>query len=265
MNRDFSKEAILSHLTTKRIGKELFFFEETGSTNRDAKEYAAKNMGEAVFVAASQTEGRGRMTRSFVSPKGKGIYLSVLLRPNLSATDINTVTLLAAVAVSDAIDELTGKLPSIKWTNDLYFDGKKICGILTECALESDGGLKHLIIGIGVNLYETADDFPEELREKAGSVFSQTGLTVDRAELAACILSKLERLIFEEHFPKNKASFLQSYKDRMLYLNETVDVTSAKGDFSAVVRDLDEEGRLVVEADGKLLTLNSAEISIRGQ
>ena len=261
----FSLREIQKRLKTEKIGKNLVFLEETGSTNADAKHYAASHEEEAVFAAAFQTGGKGRLSRSFSSPRGMGIYLSALLRPDLEAKEINSVTLMAAVAVADAIQALAGVDPSIKWINDLYLNGKKICGILTECAVEAETGkVQYLVIGIGVNLSEKPEDFPEEIRDRASSVYQETGKKLSRSELTAEILFQLEKYFYRQGFPKNKEIFLQKYRDRLLYLGEEIQVIGLKESYPAIALDIDEEGCLLVKtANGEKKALNSGEISIR--
>ena len=147
------------------------------STNRTAKLLALEGTAHGTLVlAGGQTAGRGRLGRSFASPAGKGVYCSVVLRPPLPAANAQTATIGAAVAVCRAVQMLCGLELAIKWVNDLYYKGKKVCGILTEAGTDLESGqLEWLVVGIGLNLTATAEDFPPELAAKAGSLYPCPG------------------------------------------------------------------------------------------
>ena len=266
LNDRYSAEAMTDLLRTLTVGRPTLFFEQIDSTNSYAKLHAAEGGSHGtVIVAASQTAGRGRMGRSFSSAQEMGIYLSVLLRPQLKVTDLMSVTLLAAVAVKETIGKMTGVSPAIKWTNDIYLNGKKCCGILTEGSVRpEDGMLEHLIIGIGVNLTQRPDDFPEELRKIATSILHETGVRLSRAAFTVELLLSLEQLFCDGKFPENKDEVLARYRDALLFLGERVTVHTAKGSYPATAIDIDGEGRLIVERDdGLRQALESGEISVR--
>ena len=262
----FSGYEIERRLTTKVLGRPLYFFDSIDSTNIRARQLAAEGAPHGtVVVAARQTAGKGRLSRRFESPEGHGVYLSILLRPSLPLQEVNTATLLAAVAVADTVEELTGVRPSIKWTNDLCLNGRKLCGILTECAVEGESGrVEYMVSGIGLNLYQQIEDFPPELQKIAGSVLSETGVRVARADYAACLLKHFEALFEEGHFPENKKAVLERYRKGLFFLGQTVEVRGFAESYPAKALDIDDEGRLLVErADGRIVALNSGEISIR--
>ena len=169
--------------------------EVTGSTNDDVRELAAQGAPElSVVVASQQTVGKGRRGKPFFSPGEVGIYLSILVRPQLHLQDAWMLTGAAAIAVCDAIEEAVGKKAQVKWVNDVYLGDRKVCGILTEgvADLES-GGLSHAVVGIGVNVYEPEGGFPEELASKAGYLCDErTGNLRNR--LAACIIARFAKL-----------------------------------------------------------------------
>ena len=262
----YSAYEINHRLTTQVIGHPIIFLDEVDSTNTYAKNLGAsggKN-GTAV-VAARQTAGKGRLTRKFESPEGCGVYLSILLRPQLQVSDINCITLMTAVVVADTVEELCGVRPTIKWTNDVYLNGKKLCGILTECSIEGESGaVEYAVVGIGTNLGQAADDFPEEIRGIATSVFQETGVRIERADYAAALLKNFERYFYGQKFPENKASFLEQYRKDLFFLGQEVDVVGMSEQYAAVALDIDGEGRLLVRTeDGRINALNSGEISIR--
>lgn len=186
-----SQAGIRRHLKTE--GLRLRYYDEIGSTNTALKELA--NAGEPAglaLIAGRQSAGRGRMGRSFYSPGDTGVYLSLLLRPRLPAAEATGLTACAAVAVAETLEELSGRKAQIKWVNDVFMDGKKVCGILTEASLDCESGLvNYAVVGIGVNALTPPGGFPPELREIAGSVFPERRLPELRCRIAAGILDRL--------------------------------------------------------------------------
>ncbi len=174
------------------IGRDIHVFQETASTNDIAEKFARDGAREGVVVfAESQTKGRGRLGRKWVSPGRKGLWFSLLLRPELPPQEITQLTVMSATALRRAIQKVTGLPAQIKWPNDILIGGKKIAGILTELSAEVDR-VRHVIIGMGVNVNFTADDFPAELRATATSLRVESGQEHSRAELATAILQELE-------------------------------------------------------------------------
>ena len=237
--------------------------EELGSTNTVLKELA--NRGESAglaLVAGRQTAGRGRMGRSFYSPEDTGVYLSLLLRPALPAAEATRITACAAVAVAETLEELSGRAAQIKWVNDVFMDGRKVCGILTEASLDCESGqLSYAVVGIGVNALEPAGGFPEELREIAGSVFRERTLPELRCRIAAGILHRLWRYCggatLEDCFP--------AYRDRSLVLGRQVELLSpGREPESARVLDLEPDYALRVRlVDGSERAVRSGEVRVR--
>ena len=177
----------------KVIGRDIRVFEETGSTNDVVEKLARDGVGEGVVVfAESQTKGRGRLGRKWISPGRKGLWFSVLLRPNLHPSAATQLTVAAATALVRGIRSQTGLEPQIKWPNDILLNGRKIAGVLTELSAELDR-VKHVILGIGVDVNLTTTDFPAELRKLATSLRIESGRTWRRADLAAAMLIELEQ------------------------------------------------------------------------
>jgi BirA family biotin operon repressor/biotin-[acetyl-CoA-carboxylase] ligase len=177
---------------TKVIGRDIQVFEQTTSTNDVIEKLARDGVKEGVVVfAESQTKGRGRLGRKWVSPARKGLWFSVLLRPDLRPQETTQLTVAAATALRRAIHDETGLSPEIKWPNDILIRGKKVAGILTELSAEVDR-VKHIILGIGVDVNLVAGEFPPELRKTATSLKIETGETITRAELAVAILRELD-------------------------------------------------------------------------
>ncbi len=186
-------EVVLAYLrNTGVIGKRYHFFPVVDSTNRVARDMAERGEPEGAVVAADyQTAGRGRKGRRWHSPAGRNLYFSVILRPSISAAFIYHVTMLASVAVCQALRELEVDA-LIKWPNDVYVSGKKICGVLTEADLLSSG-VNYLVVGVGVNVNAGPEDFPEDVRGIATSLLMEKGIRFNRAKLLARILLLMDR------------------------------------------------------------------------
>lgn len=181
-------------LKTNFIGKNIHYEETVDSTQKIAHQLASEGVPEGtVILAEEQLSGRGRMDRKWHSPKYTGIWMSLILRPNILLTKAPQLTLLTAVSVVQAIEELTSLTPEIKWPNDILINGKKVTGILTELQAEADR-IHSIIVGIGINVNQRLDDFPEELHDKASSLLIETGEPVPRAELIRAIFTRFEKL-----------------------------------------------------------------------
>ncbi len=214
-----------------------------------------------VLVAEQQTEGRGRLHRRFYSPPGSGLYLSLLLRPSLTAEAASLMTTAAAVAVAEAIAEVTGVETRIKWVNDVYANGRKVCGILTEASMDMEsGGLSYAVVGIGVNVTDPPDGFPPELAEIAGSLYGTARCSSDvRSRLAAAIIRRF--LAFYAQLEQKP--FLEAYRRRSLLDGKTVTYTADGETHTAVVRGIDDDLRLLVTTEnGDERALSSGEVSI---
>ena len=229
--------------------------EVTGSTNDDIRVLAEKGKKEgAVMIAGEQTAGKGRHGHSFYSPKDSGLYMSILLRPSLPASQSLMITTAAAVAVSQAIGELTGTDPVIKWVNDIFIGGRKVCGILTEASLTAGGVMDHAVLGIGVNVAESA--FPEDIRDTAGTLGADAGI---RAKLAGLILTRFFRIY--DDLPSN--AYMEEYRRRSFLIGRNVAYERGSMRYTGRVAGIDDEARLIVERDGTVDILSSGEISVR--
>lgn len=223
-------------------------FERLGSTNDYARQRAAAGEPEGIVVIASeQWAGRGRMGRAFFSPAGTGLYMSLLLRPALAPEDAPLVTPAAAVAAAEAIEAVAGKKTAIKWPNDIFISGKKVCGILCEASLPD-----YAVLGIGVNIAEPPGGFPAELRETAGWVFDENG-PAHRAPLAAEILNRFMAI----YSALPELGFREGYSSRLLSLGR--EIRTADG--TAVILGIDSRfGLRLRYADGAEITKTSGEI-----
>ena len=240
----------------------LLYFESIDSTNTRAKELALQGVPHGtVLLADHQTGGRGRRGRSFHSPAGSGIYMSVLLRPKCPASQLMHLTCAAAVALCDAVKNACGFRPGIKWTNDLVYGQRKLAGILTELGFDARGNVDWAIVGMGINCTQAEHQFPEEIRSMAGSLASVSGKSVDRAKVAAAMMDALYRMDITE-----KDKILAQYRADCVTLGKEVSVVRADGIIHhCTALDIDQEGALIVRhPDGTLETVSSGEVSIRG-
>lgn len=246
------------------IGREIIRLDSIDSTNTHLMSLAAQGAEEGLVVMADrQTAGRGRRGRSFQSTEGLGLYLSVLVRPNIPAIDAPELTAWTAVAVCDGIQAACGKRPQVKWINDLIANGRKLGGILTELALNPDGTLSHVVVGIGINVKHRRKDFDPELQDMATSLAQWLDREVDRNELADHILTALDEMY--HHLPHDRAEFLSRYRSDCVTLGRNVRVLSADRATPAVAEDIDEHFRLQVRyEDGSTAVLNAGEVSVRG-
>ena len=231
----------------------VFLFSSIDSTNSEAKRHAMRGgASPALFLAEEQTAGRGRMGRSFFSPKSTGIYLSILFPTDDALSDPVTATTASAVAARRAILQITGLELGIKWVNDLYLKGKKVCGILAESFFV--GQERFLIVGVGVNLSTT--EFPEELLGKAGSLFSEE--TNLRDTLAVELAKQLLSLLC------NPRDFMDEYRAASIVLGKEITYLQNQMDYCGVAESIDDLGRLTVRhKDGTSALLASGEISLR--
>lgn len=252
MNKILSGSEITSFLPEKYSSMPLFCYELTDSTNRVAKDFSAKTPLPFLVVADSQTAGRGRLGRSFYSPASSGIYMSLTVGGFDALSDAVFVTSAAAVAVTDAIIKLVDKTPQIKWVNDVYLDGKKVCGILVE-SVPTDAGFA-AVVGIGVNM--TTADFPEDISDIAGSVKTDVPREKMIAEITANLLEICKN-------PDDK-SFLEKYKSRSMLLGR--EITYKEGDTVSLATaiDIDYSGGLVIrDSSGNVRTLSSGDVTVR--
>ena len=237
----------------------LYRYETVDSTNTVCKTLAQQGAEDGTAViAARQTAGRGRLGRRFESPAGKGIYLSLVLRPGLPMTEAQAVTVSAAVAVCRAVKRLCGLDLGIKWVNDLYYNGKKVCGILTEAGADIESGqLEWLVVGIGLNLISRPEDWPEELRPIAGSLYPGGPAPVSRAALAGAIARELLGLC-------PAFDCLDEYRARCFVPGHWVTVCTGTEIYAAQALSIDDAGRLVVQREGgRIEALRCGEVTIR--
>ena len=264
-----SKNAVLRYLGDAAPLYDVEVLQQVDSTNSYLKRMAHELRGVQsraadapwhAVIASSQQAGRGRMGRTFVSPAGSGVYLSVFLTPRLSAQRAVRITTAAAVAACRAIEACTDRQPRIKWVNDILIDGKKTCGILTEASIDLEsGGLDWAIMGIGFNVYEPEGGFPEELKTIAGPIATERQRDL-RSRLAALFLRNFHEICDE----LESGGFAPEYKRRSFLIGQPIHVIRDGSMRPATALDIDEECRLLVRyEDGATEALSSGEVSVR--
>lgn len=241
---------------------QLEYYDTIDSTNNRARVLAENGAPEwTVVMADQQTAGRGRIGRQFYSPVASGIYMSVVVRPDCAVHYANMLTIAAAAAVSEAIEAVCNKKTQIKWVNDCFVDGRKISGILTEASVGvEEQRLRYAVVGIGINVSAPAGGFPAELENIATSIFDTPRTTLVRAPLAAEVLQRF-RAYAEQLLER---AYLPSYRAHLMVLGRQVTLVRGKEREEVLVRDLTEDGALVVEdAQGHIKEVVSGEVSLR--
>jgi BirA family biotin operon repressor/biotin-[acetyl-CoA-carboxylase] ligase len=265
MNHSPLKEEIIRQYLPPELNTlPVLVFPELASTNDTARELARQGAPDGtVIIADHQTGGRGRRGRSFFSPPGVGLYLTMIFRTELPAAQAVQITTMASLAAARAMDEAAGTQTQIKWINDIYLNGHKLCGILADGAPNGQGGFDYVAVGIGINVNTPAEAFPEELRTIAGSLYSETGRITDRNRLAALLIAHL--LHCRDGLTQHLAQHMDEYRRRSCVLGKSVRVYGGGCDGApGVAVDIDNDGHLLVQMDtGKYRLLNSGEITIR--
>ncbi len=264
----YSESEIASRLQTKWAGRRLVFFESTGSTNPDAKRFAEEGAPHGTTVVADrQTAGRGRRGRSWESPAGRSIYFTSIVRPAFVPDKASMITLVMALSVAEAIQEVTGLPTGIKWPNDIVVNGKKVVGILTEMSMTPEmNEIQFLVAGVGVNVnQESLEEFPEELRGTATSLKIESGRQFDRAALLAEILARFEESYETFERTVDLSGLRARYESRLVGRNAVVRVLDPAGEYTGISRGITETGELIVEKEsGERTLVYAGEVSVRG-
>ncbi len=256
-----SAESIRPFLKGDALNFDLDVRQRVDSTNTIAKDMASQGAKEGkVIIASEQSKGRGRMGRTFYSPQETGIYFSIILRPKLNLEDSLLITSTAAVIVAEAMEKVAPVEAKIKWVNDIFINKKKVCGILTEAAIDLENGcLEYAVLGIGINI--NTNIFPKEISSLAGSLFDKKpNDSPIRSLLLAEILNKMA--VCMNSF--DNKSYIQKYRERSFLIGKDILVIKGKEKTPALAIDIDHKARLVVEYEDKSQeTLSSGEVSIR--
>jgi BirA family biotin operon repressor/biotin-[acetyl-CoA-carboxylase] ligase len=247
----------------KVVGRDIRVFEETGSTNDVVEKLARDGVKEGVVVfAESQTKGRGRLGRKWISPARKGLWFSVLLRPDLRPQAATQLTVAAATALVRAIGEQTGIAPEIKWPNDILIKGRKVAGVLTELSAELDH-IKHLILGIGVDVNLNASEFPADLRKQATSLKTETGRALQRSDLAAAILRELDR-DYERIRQHRFECIADEWEQQCATLGRRVSIQIGARVLHGQAESLDDDGALLLRTEhGRLERVIGGDVTLQ--
>ena len=246
-------------LDTEFMGQSIVHYDQLDSTNELAKKQADNNVQEgAVVLTEQQKTGKGRIGRQFCSPQG-GIWLSCILRPNLKPVLATRATYIASLALAKTIEELTDLKPSIKWPNDVLIDGYKVSGILTEMGAELDQ-INYLVVGIGVNANIKKESLPTELHNKATTLYHELGKKIDRVKFVQTLLKFIEKIYLKiDDF----SVVLEEWKQYSYTLGEEIIITNPQEETQGLAVDIDSDGALIVEVDGKEEKIYSGDVSIR--
>ncbi len=256
-----SEFAVKKYLSKECAEIRVIVRDEVTSTQTVLKELGDKGeAGNLVLIAHRQTAGKGRLGRSFEAPKNSGLYMSILLRPKFTAEKALFITTAAAVATAKGIKLVTGKETSIKWVNDVYYQNKKVCGILTEANLDFEsGGLNYAVLGIGVNITEPPGGFPEEISKVAAALYETAPPERIRARLAAEILNSF--MGYYNHLEEK--AFMEEYRKRSFLTGREIVFTQGDISESGTVVDIDDSARLIVKLDsGETKAYMAGEVSI---
>lgn len=257
-----SEAELRSNRKTDWAGQEIYYFDTIDSTNTRAKQYAEEGHANGtLIVAGEQKAGKGRRGRSWSSPKGTGIFMTLMLKPDIAPNNASMLTLVAALSIAKAIEDVAELEVGIKWPNDIVANGKKIVGILTEMSAQIDY-INHVVIGVGINVHN--EDFPEEIKETASSILLESGKRVNRAEI-------IEK--FLEYFEKYYAVFLETedmerlvkeYDSMLVNRGRMVRVLDPKEPFEGKAMGITKKGELIVDTWESRKLVSSGEVSVRG-
>jgi BirA family biotin operon repressor/biotin-[acetyl-CoA-carboxylase] ligase len=254
-------ENILKNLNTRRIGKECYVFQELDSTNDQAKRMANVGADEGmVFVAETQTKGRGRLQRPWASAKGRGLWFSIILRPDILPENAAEIVFMTAVAVCGALKVYTGLSCFLKWPNDILWRSKKLCGILTEMSVTS-GKVDYVVVGIGINVNQSRTDFPEEFGAQAASLAMASGTEWDRAPLLHKVLHSMDTT-YDDYLTWGFATILNRWKSLCGIFNQHVRIESLGEVIEGTALDVDEQGGLLIGAPSGIQRVTVGDVAV---
>ncbi len=261
---DLMTEAeIKSLMHTEWVAKEVLYFDTIDSTNTKAQELAEKGYPSGTLVVADKQEsGKGRRGRSWVSPSGTGIFMTLMIKPDINPNNASMLTLVAALAVAKAITSVTGEEAMIKWPNDIVVNGKKVCGILTEMNAQFDY-INHIVVGIGINVHN--ESFPEEISQMASSLMIEAGgKRFHRAQIIAETMSYFEQ--YYDTFLKTQdlSALVREYDKLLVNRNKSVRVLDPKEPFDGKAMGITSKGELIVDTWESRKLVSSGEVSVRG-
>ena len=256
-------QRIKEDIRCKWMSKEIVYFEEVGSTNIEATRLAAEGKEHGTLVLAdSQSGGRGRRGRNWHTPKGTSIAMSIILKPQMEAEHASMLTLVQAMAVAKAVEDVSGLDAQIKWPNDILVNEKKVCGILTEMNLEGTK-IGSVIIGTGINVNQ--DEFPGEIADIATSLKKETGDAFFREELIKKICQYFEKYYETFMQTKDVSAIIEEYNARLISAGRSVRVLDPKEEFAGEAQGINSKGELLVKKEnGGIVNVYAGEVSVRG-
>lgn len=258
-------EEIVSRLHTRWMARNCIYLDSVDSTNNYAKRIAEEGAADGTLVIADlQTGGKGRRGRSWSAAKGTNVMMTLLLRPGIRPEHASRLTLLMAMAVADGIRRVTGLEAGIKWPNDVVVHGKKVCGILTEMNTEVDY-INYVVIGTGINVNQKQEDFPEEIRETASSLYAELGSQVSRAALTVCVMEALEKYYEVFLQTEDLSALYEDYNKICVNCGHEIRVLEPGNEYTGTTDGIDQNGELVVrKTDGTVTRVYAGEVSVRG-
>lgn len=261
-SKKLSADEIYLGLHTEEIGRSVYFYETVPSTQKLAKELALNGANHGTLIVADeQTEGRGRLVRNWYSPKGTGLWMSLIIRPEIAIQQAPQLTLLTAVAVVEAIKDVAGIQPEIKWPNDILISGKKVCGILTELQAE-ESHIQSLIIGIGINVNQKQEDFPSELQTIATSLKIEADKLIDRTKLLQCFCYRFEKLL-NTYIDNGFLPIKQLWEGYSCSIGREITARTLNGNYHGLALGINEDGVLLLkQQSGEIREIYSADIEI---
>lgn len=243
-NDTLSEYEIKKNIHTKELGKNIYYFEKIDSTNSYAKKEAERLEHGDIIIADEQLRGRGRMEKVFYSPKESGIYMSVILKENVFYDSIKLLSQGAFISVCRAVEKITGTVPQLTW-NEIRLNGRKICGVLTECSVEGETGrVEQVVVGIGINVNNS--DFPKEIKSKNTSLKLALGREINRKNLLCFLIEELEDVICGKRYIENRKIILNEYMERTGLLGKNVEIKFLDKKILGKVSGINDRGGLIV-------------------
>lgn len=256
-------QEIESNLSTEFMGRNIHYYDTIDSTNKEAKRIASSENEGTVVISEGQTEGKGRLGREWISPKGKGLWMSIILKPHIEPFKVGSITLLGAASVYKGLKKMNID-SGIKWPNDILIDDKKVCGILTEMSAELNL-VNYLVMGIGINLNLDEEDIPKDLKDKATSIKINQKRKIDRKELLGNILNEFEKLYIPFRDSGDSSRGIEVCRKNSATIGREVRLIRGKEERIGKAVDINDKGELVVEFDdGKTENIFAGEVLVRG-
>lgn len=261
-SKDDFYEGVEEYLRTNFIGMDIRYFQSIDSTNKLAKEMASSLNEGTVFLAEEQKNGKGRIGREWISPKGKGIWMTIVLKPEIELSKVPRITQIGAAALYSALEKM-GISTKIKWPNDILINNKKIGGLLTEMSGELNR-VEYVIMGIGLNVNLDREDFPDSLKYKATSIKIEKGKKIDRKKIMAGILNEFEKYYMDFKENEDLRGVIDILRANSILIGNEVRVIDGSKEKKGRAIDINQDGSLLVEFKEGKENIYSGEISIRG-